>query len=142
MTKKRHKLADSIAKDYCLLGIVSDEPEYKLTWSMNEVLQTSFQRMEDLSLYHKKGQSEQRFSLYLYEEENTMLTYRIIRNRSENGYFLSDLKNIDYVIHIQGELDTDRVSDFIRQANQLDTIRMCIPIELSKLKDRSRLSIW
>ena len=125
-----------------MLGIVSDEPEYKLTWSMNEALRTSFRRMEDLSLYHRKGQSEQRFSLYLYEEENTMLTYRIIRNRSENGHFLSDLKNIDYVIHIQGELDTTRVSEFIRQANRLDTIRMCIPIELSKLKDRSRLTIW
>ena len=142
MQKKRHKLDDSIAEDYCLLGIVSDEPDYKLCWSINHALETAFLRMDDLSVFHKKLGNDQFFPLYQHEDESSMLTYRIIKNRSDDGFFLGDLRNIDYLVHIQGTMDRDEIASFIHRVAKLDTVRMCVPIELSKLKDRSRLMIW
>ena len=71
-----------------------------------------------------------------------MITYRIIRNKSENGYFLDEMKNIDYLIHIQGEIHADRISDFMQSVNSLKPVRMCVPSDLSRIKNKERLFIW
>ena len=102
MAIKKHKLDIAIEEDFCLLGVVSDEPDYKLCWMINQVLDQAFEKLDDLKLFHKKLQEEQAFSIYAYQDEDALVTYRIIKNRSGSGYFLDELKNLDYLVHIQG----------------------------------------
>ena len=106
MGVKRHKLEMAIEEDFCLLGVVTDEPDYKLCWMINRALDMNFEKQEELQLFHRKLGEEQVFSLFSYHDNDAMISYRIIRNRAENGYYLDELKNIDYMIHIQGEINT------------------------------------
>ena len=129
-------------EDFCLLGVVADEPDYKLCWMINQALDMNFEKQEDLQLYHRKRNEEQVFSLFSYYDPDAMTTYRIIRNKSENGYFLDEMKNIDYLIHIQGEIHADRISDFMQSVNSLKPVRMCVPSDLSRIKNKERLFIW
>ena len=129
-------------EDFCLLGVVADEPDYKLCWMINQALDMNFEKQEDLQLYHRKRNEEQVFSLFSYYDPDAMITYRIIRNKSENGYFLEEMKNIDYLIHIQGEIHADRISDFMQSVNSLKPVRMCVPSDLSRIKNKERLFIW
>ena len=129
-------------EDFCLLGVVADEPDYKLCWMINQALDMNFEKQEDLQLYHRKRNEEQVFSLFSYYDPDAMITYRIIRNKSENGYFLDEMKNIDYLIHIQGEIHADRISDFMQSVNSLKPVRMCVPSDLSRIKNKERLFIW
>ena len=71
-----------------------------------------------------------------------MLTYRIIRNRAVNGYILSELKNVDYILHIQGEIAFLNTAVLVERINNLDAIRMCVTVELNKLKEKDRLHLW
>jgi hypothetical protein len=142
MAVKRHKLELAMEEDFCLLGVVADEPDYKLCWMINQALDMNFEKQEDLQLYHRKRNEEQVFSLFSYYDPDAMTAYRIIRNKSENGYFLDEMKNIDYLIHIQGEIHADRISDFMQSVNSLKPVRMCVPSDLSRIKNKERLFIW
>jgi hypothetical protein len=142
MAVKRHKLELAMEEDFCLLGVVADEPDYKLCWMINQALDMNFEKQEDLQLYHRKRNEEQVFSLFSYYDPDALITYRIIRNKSENGYFLDELKNIDYLIHIQGEIHADRITYFMLSVNSLQPVRMCVPSDLSRIKYKERLFIW
>jgi hypothetical protein len=142
MGVKRHKLEQAMEEDFCLLGLVADEPDYKLCWMINQALDMNFEKQEDLQLYHRKRNEEQVFSIFTFYDPDALITYRIIRNKSENGYFLEELKNIDYLIHIQGEIHADRISDFMLSVNSLQPVRMCVPSDLSRIKNKERLFIW
>jgi hypothetical protein len=142
MAIKKHKLEVAIEEDFCLLGVVSDEPDYKLCWMINRVLHMNLKKEEDLNLFHKKMKMEQQFSLFAYEDEDALVTYRIIKNRSDQGHFLDELKNLDYLVHIQGELITEKLNDFITTVGNLKTVRMCIPVDLKMIRNMERLLLW
>ena len=132
----------AIEEDFCLLGVVTDEPDYKLCWTINLSLGMNFEKQNDLILFHKKINEEQDFSNFLFEDEEAMITFRIIKNRTENGYYLEELKNLDYLIHIQGEINTMKISGFMLSLGGLENVRMCVPCDLSRIKNHDRLLLW
>lgn len=142
MAIKKHKLDIAIEEDFCLLGVVTDEPDYKLCWMINGALSMNFEKQEDLMLFHKKINDEQEFSYFLYEDEEAMITFRIIKNRTDKGYYLEELKNLDYLIHIQGEISTLKISNFMLSIGGLQPVRMCVPCDLSRIKNHDRLLLW
>lgn len=142
MAVKRHKLEMAIEEDFCLLGVATDLPDYKLCWLINHTLGTRFDRMEDLELYNRKLGRDQLFSLFEHHDEKALLTYRIIKNREQEGYFLDELKNLDYLVHIQGEVAAEPVAAFIQATASIREIRMCVPVELKKIRNKERLFLW
>jgi hypothetical protein len=142
VSPKIHKLSVAIDEDFCLLGIASDEPDYKLCWLINQQMNTSFARVDDLVVFNKRMSEQQEVSLFVYYDENKMVTYRLIGNRLSKGYFLSDLKNIDYVLHIQGEIVTSEIDDFIGRVIKTAGVRFCVPVNLQKIREQERLHLW
>jgi hypothetical protein len=142
MAVKKHKLILAIEEDFCLLGVVTDDPDYKLCWRINQSLDMNFEKQEELRLFHRKMNEDQLFSNFLYHDEDSLITYRLIKNRTEKGYFLDELKNIDYLIHIQGEINADRISEFMTSVGALEQVRMCVPSDLSRVKNKERLLLW
>jgi hypothetical protein len=142
MAVKKHKLDLAIDEDFCLLGIVTDESDYKLCWLINQQFNMNFEKQEELKLFHRKLDEEQMFSYFSYHDSDALITYRLIKNRAEKGYFLDELKNIDYLIHIQGEINTIRISNFMLSVGALGPVRMCVPSDLSRIKNKERLLLW
>ncbi len=107
----------AIDEDFCLLGMVSDEPDYKLCWLINKTMGTEFYtNWTNLSCIHRRLTKDVAYSIFALEDEDSLLTYRIIKNRAVESYFLDELKNLDYIIHIQGEMNEDKISSFIQGA--------------------------
>lgn len=142
MSPKKHKLSVSIDEDFCLLGIVSDEPDYKLCWLVNQQTGTTFSRADDIKIFSKKLNEEQQVSLFIHYNEKRMQTFRLIVNRTSAGYFLPELKNIDYFVHIQGEIVHDDIDEVIRSVNKIPAVRMCVPVDLQKIRERDKLQLW
>lgn len=142
MAIKKHKLDVAIEEDFCLLGMVTDEPDYRLCWLINLALDMAFEKLDDLILFHKKLNEDQNFSLFGYHDKESLLTYRIINNRPEQGFYLDELKNLDYLVHIQGDIVTDKINQFMQQTGALDEVRMCVPVDLKKISNRERLLLW
>ena len=132
----------AMQEDFCLLGLVTDEPDYKLCWRINQALGLAFEKLDDLKLFHKRLVTEQLFSIFAYYDDAAMLTYRIIKNRSDHGHFLDELKNLDFLVHIQGELAEEKIQEFIKRTATLTGVRMCVPVDLKRIRDRERLLLW
>ena len=142
MAVKKHKLEMAMEEDFCLLGLVTDEPDYKLCWRINEMMGSDFKRVDDLELYHRKMERDQSFPLFCYLDADALVNYRIIGNRSDHGYFLEELKNLDYLIHIQGEISMEEINQFLQQTAALPGVRICVPVDLGRLRNMERLLLW
>jgi len=142
MTVRKHRLELAIEEDFCLLGIAADLADYKLCWFINQSLGWNLAREDDLSLFHKKLTLEQHFSLFAYTDENMMLTYRIIGNRSGDGFFLDELKGLDFLVHIQGDVSPEKIMGFMHATGSIPGVRMCVPVDLARIRGKERLLLW
>lgn len=142
MAVKKHKLHIAMEEDFCLLGLVTDDPDYKLCWRINQSLDTNFEKSDDLKLFHRKLNDDQLFSLFEYEDEDALLTYRIIKNRSDQGFYLDEVKNIDFLLHIQGEVSEEIINRFMHEITMLSSVRMCVPVDLTRIRNMERLLLW
>ena len=96
----RLKLNVEQNNDYILLGIVSSEPDYKLSLSLNKKFRISLKNILPLKL-PGDNKSELSFSRFSNNEDPSDLKFNLISNRSGKNFLLNKLKNIDYLLQIQ-----------------------------------------
>ena len=139
MPKKVHKLTDKEDYRFKLVGISSAENDYKLSWSLNQFLGINLIRINNLEIYHKRLDDKQAFSQFEYVDEETLLQFRLISNRSVNGYLLEEMTNLDYLLQISGDIDDRWMEDLIAKMNSIDGIILAFPLDPTTLKSRKKL---
>jgi len=139
MPKKVHKLTEKEDYRFRLAGISSAENDYKLSWSLNQILGINLVRIDDLEIYHKRLDDKQAFSQFEYFDEETLLQYRLISNRSVNGYLLEEMTNLDYLLQISGDMDNAWLELLIEKMNNIDGIILVFPLDPTTLKSRKKL---
>jgi hypothetical protein len=139
MPKKIHKLTEKEDYRFKLAGISSAENDYKLSWSLNHFLGINLIRINNLEIFHKRLDDKQAFSQFEYIDEETLLQYRLISNRSVNGYLLEEMTNLDYLLQISGDLDDGWLKDLIEKINSIDGIILAFPLDPATLKSRKKL---
>ena len=139
MPKKVHKLTEKEDYRFKLAGISSAENDYKLSWSLNQFLGINLIRIDNLEIYHKRLDDKQAFSQFEYVDEETLLQFRLISNRSVNGYLLEEMTNLDYLLQISGDIDDRWMEDLIAKMNSIDGIILAFPLDPTTLKSRKKL---
>ena len=139
MTRKKHKLNDKQEPDFLLLGISSVDNDYHLSWMLNNELGLQLGKTEDLEVFHKRLEGKQVFSQFSYFDENSLNHYRLLSNRSEKGYLLEELPNVDYLLQVSGDVDSRFADLLLKQLNGLESIRLAFTIETAGLKSATRL---
>ena len=139
MPKKVHKLTDKEDYRFKLAGISSAENDYKLSWSLNQILGINLVRIDNLDIYHKRLDDKQAFSQFEYFDEETLIQYRLISNRSVNGYLLEEMTNLDYLLQITGDLDEGSLEYLMEKMNSIDGIILAFPLDPTTLKSRKKL---
>ncbi len=139
MKKKAHKLDFQISYDFYLFGMVCDERDYRLAWLLNRDLGLLFERMDNLTIPQSEPGLTQEFSHYLHVDENTHTGYHLIGNRSENGYLLDEIRNIDYFLKIQPEDEEALDARWINSLRKLAYIRGLFQLETGVLRSGQKL---
>lgn len=119
--------------DYILLGIVTTEPDYKISLALNKKFGISLRNISPLK-FTKEDQAFSRFS-NLSEHENVI--YNLISNRSGKNFLLNKLKNIDYLLQItdpENDVDLKQITSRLRET---DTISAVFNIDINTLKDKN-----
>lgn len=138
---RKHKLEYTEDFNFLLLGLVSSENDYRLIWTVNQQLGFAFEKTGNHKVPGRSGQMELEFSHYIYENEDLFLLYRIIANKSEEGVLLEELKNIDYLMVVQGEFTDLYIKDLISGLKSMEHIQAVFRINPTSLKNRERLLI-
>jgi hypothetical protein len=132
----RLKLDIDQNNEYILLGLVSAEPDYKLSLSLNIKFRISLKNISPFKLYGEDN-SEFTFSRFANNDDRTDLIFVLISNRSGKNYLLSKLKNIDYLLQIQiseKEANLNLITSYLRE---IDTISAVFNINMNTLKDKN-----
>ena len=139
MALQRHKLAYKETFDFLLFGLSSHENDYTLVWKINQEFSFNFERGKSHKIISKKAGGEIEFTLYTYDDEDTFYLYHFITNKSEQGILLEELKNIDYLIMVQGEFTDAFSNGFYNRLKKVETIQGVFKIDPASLKNRENL---
>ncbi|MFW5820279.1 MAG: IPExxxVDY family protein [Bacteroidota bacterium] len=136
---KKFKLEYEPDYDFLLFGIVSYDRDYRISWDINQNLKFDLVRTDDHSVKLKSSEKEMHFSCFIYEDEDSYLNYKLLSNRSDEGYLLDDLKNIDYFLIITGEYYSGLEKNIKDQLVKLESVQNCFVIESAKIKNSHRV---
>lgn len=139
MPKKIHILKEKENYDFGLIGISSPENDYRISWILNNAKGYRLARQEDLTIPHKRLEDPQRFHQFRYLDEETLLLFRLLSNKCENGYLLEEMPRIDYLIQVSGDLEEGFIDNLVKDLNGLEEISLAFRLEPNSLKSRKRL---
>jgi hypothetical protein len=122
MAKKVYKLKGLQPENFRIICIASHQNHYRLSWAINNVLEIYLRKSDDLVIRHSKANIDQRFSKYSFRKDSLPVLYHLISNKSEQGFLLKELPNIDYFLKVVGELEDQEFIDIMNKIKNLDIV--------------------
>ena len=136
--KKIVKLQIGENNGFKLIGISSHENDYRLVWAMNNAFSFQFARIENLVIFNQKSGTDLEFSRFIFTDEEKYLTYHLISNRCPDGFLFPEIKNLDYLLQITGELDSKQLSFVLKELKKVGIVSATFMIDPRQLKDVER----
>ena len=132
----RVKLNIDQKNDYILLGLVSSEPDYKLSLSLNKKFRISLKNISPLRVTGD-NESELTFSRFSNNDNLTDLVFILVSNRSGKNFLLNKLKNIDYLFQIQNSNNEVNLKNIVSNLMEIDTVTAVFNIDINTIKDKN-----
>lgn len=125
MPVKIHKIKES---DSQFIGISSHQSDYKLSWAINKSLSINLTHSENDVEILTKGQ-KQNFSKFFYEDTDSLILYSLISNIGREGYLIPQMKNIDFVLKISGDVSDRILAELIPKLNRIEFVHLAFKLE-------------
>lgn len=133
---KRVQLKVNQNDEQVLIGIVSSEPDYKISLSLNRKLRISLRQTQPLVIPGSSG-SEHTFSRFSDSSSSSGIIYDLISNRSEKTHLIKKLKNIDFIFQVHNH-DNDGIADnLITMLRDTEHITAAFNLDSRLLKDKN-----
>ena len=120
--QKRHLLSLETSVDFELIGICSHHSDYRLVWGINQELRLQLAKCDDLfAITNKKGQVVSEHSYYFWFDEENLVEFYLIRNKSEGKFLIPERNQIDYFLFVRENtiLDLDDMLEQIKKINSV-----------------------
>lgn len=118
-----------------ILGIVSAEPDYKLSLAINRNLGISLKNSSPLIINGLPG-NETAFSRFSCSSSSENLVYILTSNRSGKNCLVGKLKNIDYFLRIYDPDNEVNIDQTVSKLRELDCITAVFNINAGSVRDK------
>jgi len=122
--------------DFTLIGLVTSEQLYRVSWLINELLNIHLKETPPLQVYHTKRQIVQEFPKFCFCSDSSLCFY-LIGNKSQQGFLIEEQKQVDYWIKVEGLLFES--NDLTDKLKGLKNINLAFEVKPGSLKSKSRL---
>ena len=119
-----------------ILGLVSPDPDYKLSFRLNNKLNISLKNIDPVTVQDEEGKFFQ-FSKFSDSRLAPDLVFQLISNRMGKNYLLKKLTNIDYLLLIHDSEKNLRPENIISQIREIESITGVFNIDSKTLKDKN-----
>ncbi|MEQ6165920.1 MULTISPECIES: IPExxxVDY family protein [unclassified Ekhidna] len=139
---KKNKLDSGYSIDFELFGLVCNKKEYKLAWHLNEAMDISLAKQDDIKIEYADNTSIL-ISNYLYETD--YLVIELLQNKLVGSGNLSkqllmpELKQFDYLLKFKDETDeltSENVNAIIKE---IPIIEYAVKLNFETLKSKENL---
>lgn len=132
MTKTRLNIEYDF--DFCLIGIVCPERDFRLCWMLNNQLALKMIKVEE----HTSGAGKH--SLFSFIDETLMREYHLVVNKADTGKpMLEEHPHTDYFMIMKGELNEEEKRYFAEQIKKLNTVSASYLVAVEALKSKQNL---
>lgn len=121
-----------------LIGISSTEDDYRISWILNRKTGIEIQKGINLKIRNDRFENIQEFSTYITRENSCGFGIKLISNKSQDGYLIEELRNIDYFVIINSE-KVSYSEDILNHLKSYKEISAAIRISPDSLKSREKL---
>ena len=132
--KKTVKLKIEYSLNFKIIGISSHENDYRLVWAINEKLGMQFLRIDNLIVHHVKLKEDLEFSRYLFDDESRYLKLYLFGNRCDDGFLFPEVKNLDFILQIVGEISTAELKNLEKKLKTVDVVSTAFILQPEKIK--------
>ncbi|HEX2395502.1 MAG TPA: IPExxxVDY family protein [Bacteroidales bacterium] len=132
--KKTLKLKIEKQINFKIIGISSHENDYRIVWEINEKLGMQFLRVTNLVVHIARLKKDMEFSRYLFDDEDRYLKYFLISNRCPDGFLFPEIKNLDFVLQIIGELTAPDLKGIEKKIKSLNVVSAAFTLQPEKIK--------
>lgn len=120
--QKRHLLSLETSVDFELIGICSHHSDYRLVWGLNQELRLQLAKCDDLfAITNKKGQVVSEHSYYFWFDEENLVEFYLIRNKSDGKFLIPERNQIDYFLFVRENTILD-VDDMLEQIKKINSV--------------------
>lgn len=123
--------------DSVLIGIVSAEPDYKISLSLNKILNFSLKHITPISLTDDDSRNVLSFSRFSDHSKAPDYTIDLISNRCGKNFLLKKLINIDYIIHIQDPENYNNADKIIPILRNIEAINAVFLLDIETIRDKN-----
>ncbi|NOZ36367.1 MAG: IPExxxVDY family protein [Chlorobi bacterium] len=95
--KKKIKLNSVFDFPKNFIGISSHFKDIQVVWTINNLIDFDFIKVEDFTLLNKKEKTIQSFSVF-YFVDNKGLKHFLVSNKNQNTLLFPKIKNIDFIL--------------------------------------------
>ena len=132
----RVKLQIDQINDFILFGIVSSEPDYKLSLALNKKFNISLKNISPVKIKGDSG-TELLFSRFSYTSDYSDRITNLISNRSGKHFLIRKLRNIDYILHLHDPDNNNIVSGITSSLREIATITAVFNIDIDSIRDKN-----
>ncbi len=122
--------------DFILIGLVTSEPVYRVSWLINERLDIQLKEVQALLSYHNKRQVYQEFSVFQYINDDEEI-FQLIQNKSSQGLLIEEQKQVDFWLKIENAALL--VNDYLKLIKPEKNISLAFEVKPGSLKSGFRL---
>ncbi len=98
---KKHILTFEQEYDFNMLGLCSHHNDYRLAWGINEGLNIQLKKSEeDYVIKNKKSEKISQHSFYEFRDEENLIEYYLIKNKSFGKFLIPEKPAIDYFLFL------------------------------------------
>jgi hypothetical protein len=119
-----------------VIGLVSPDPDYKLSLKLNTKLNISLKNSDPVTIQDEEDKTYL-FSKFSDSSSVPDLFFQLISNRTGKNFLLKKLINIDYLLLIHDPLRTISLEQTILEIREIESITGVFNIDLKTLKDKN-----
>lgn len=130
------KLSDDGCDSFFLIGIVSHEADYKLSLALNTLLGISLKNAKPVEAVTGENKSDF-FSRFVYTAPQTLTTWSLFSNRSDNSTLVRKLNKIDYLLQVySAEVLPDR-EVVAKEIKKTEGVIAVFQLDTNDIKDKN-----
>ncbi|MEN9521648.1 MAG: hypothetical protein RL065_25 [Bacteroidota bacterium] len=138
MASKKNILEIEPDYDFGLIAITATVAEYILCIYLDK--QFNLLLVKQDSIFVKKNKQEIEFLLFALNCDVRQSEFCLINNKSEGNYFLSEMRQTDYLLRFRGEWANDNHQKIIDFLKTIDGVQVVVKVDVETIKQKEMLT--
>jgi hypothetical protein len=122
--------------EFILLGVVSSEPDYKLSLSINKKFRISLKNTVPV-IIGEGTDNALSFSRFSDTGRTPGIVFNLFSNRSEKNFLLKKLNNVDYIFQVYDPENESNIDQMVASLRDIESVSAVFKIDLNTFRDKN-----